>query len=650
MTVPSAGTGGEGEAIASFGRVISDIASQEHEKITGAEAQQAINALQKKALERRYGKPDDPTEPGFVSRRGAAAVLTPQGEEPLQTKYANLFQADQEEIMNGLSPSAKAKVSARANEISLGFQADLMRHGANELSTYHKQNDEDTLATGMAVGRANGDNPELLAKTRGDVAAAAIVRAQHEGHPNPEAHAQQQVARFHGAVIDGKLATGDVEGANTYLKKFKDDMGDNLLAAVQKVDHVRGQYAAAAVVAATDARFASDIKPSPAKAAFNVVAQDPALGAQTNEAGFRKLLTSFDGDLPKAWAALADPRGEAGVREAIARAEKSAKLHAVDPSVPMLSWMDAIGPETSKKILKAQMAYEAGHGTREPTVLEFKNAALDTLKKQYADVTPGMAATVAAQAEARYNDLMANRRDEQNRALLYAQKQIDTGTVKAFEQFTPEQKRNFGSSAQAVRNYQEAKNKADDRILEASPDAMQTYENLRLNASELVKPENLRPLMELSDKIGIKRVEKLLTLREQYLADPTAMVKAKVPADMIKVETQALKGSTKELALKRAKVNDYVDEALLREPNATPARVRQIVQEALIELPKVKKEEDWFAHPKKVYELTGAEKIDMGDNRPLITEYLKKRGIPATEENILAAYKGMLAQQQKAKK
>jgi len=238
------------------------------------------------------------------------------------------------------------------------------------------------------------------------------------------------------------------------------------------------------------------------------------------------------------------------------------------------------------------------------------------------------------------------------------QRRVDTGEVVAFNDITPTEKMALGTHEQAIRNYIKAKGEADDRILEASPAAAQAYENLRLMPEALVKPGALNDIMELSDKIGIKRVNQLVTMREQYLKDPTTMHRDSVNANLFTAETQSLKGNTKELQVKRALLHDKVDEAINSEPTPpTTARVREIIQEQLIKVPTVDKGPGTWSGRKtggaQLYETTPQDIIISPEDAKTVRTVAAQLGHPIAEDDdagLKAAYLGMLRQQQKAKK
>jgi hypothetical protein len=664
MQVAQINTGGEGSAMAGFGDTLMNLgarekalALQEKEKLDATEAQSAINALRQKQLDLTAGEPDDKGNIGYVKIKGENAIHTPDGGKPFLDTYREKFTSARNDIGTKLGGPAKKLFDQHAEAMSIDFQSGLLKHHAGELGEYNKAVAFNTLELNTAAARADWNNPAKLAVLEANTRNALERYLDYTGTPDKEAVAQQSLAKFHDGVIDGALAAGQPEKASAYLKKNKDKLGNFLLPLTEKVDHARQMYATAAVVAAVERRYAQDVAPSPAKQAFNVIDLVKGEGAPPGDMkAFSADLKAFDGNVLMAFAAQFG--GADVVKESVSRAEKSAKLAANDPAVPRMSWLDALPKEVRAKALKAREAYESGYGAKEPTLMEFKNAAVSVLKNTYPDVTPGMLNAAAAGAEAKFHDMMANRNDQRDRVMVNLQRRIDSGDVKSFESITPTEKMMLGTSSQAVRNYIEAKGKADDRLLESSPAAMQAYENLRLNADELVKPGAIKDIMGLADHIGIKRVNQLLTQREQYLSDPTSLGKASVDSDLFAAETQALKGNTKELQVKRALLMDRVKEVIRNEPvPPSNARIREIIQGQLIEIPKVDKGEGWFGRKTgsaMTFETTTDKIIISPEDAKTVRAVAAQLGHPIAEGDdagLKAAYLGMLKQQQlKAKK
>lgn len=652
MRIAQESTGGEGSAMAQFGQQVLAVAAAEQSKIRESEAQDAVNRLREKQLQLTAGEPDEQGNVGYQSVRGANAVTTPPDGKPFLDKYREQFTKASNDIGATLSGPAKRLFDQHASSMSLDFQSGLLRHHAGELGNYNKQLAENTLEINTAGARINADNPDALSVLEANSRNAVRRYLSYTGAPDPAAAEQALMVKFFDGVIDGRLASGSPESAAEYLRQNKDKLGNALLPLTEKVDHARQVYATTAVVAATEQRFAREIAPSPTQQAFNVIDQVKGdLIPKGDANNFTKNIKALDGNLTLAYAAQFG--GLEAVQTAQRRAETSAKLHAVDPSVSLLSTMDALPKDIRAKAIKAREAYEAGYGAKEPTLMEFKNAATELLKRNYPDVTPGMLNAAAAGAESKFHDMTANRNDQRDRVMLDLQRRIDSGEVQAFESITPTEKMMLGKHSQSIRNYIEAKGKADDRLLEASPDAMQTYENIRLNPSELVKPGAIKNIMELSDTIGIKRVNQLIAQREQYLKDPTTLNKASVDADLFTVETRALKGNTQELRVKRAMVMDRVNAVIRQEPvPPSDKRTREIIQEQLIELPKVDKGEGWFGRKigtARVYETTPDKIVISPEDAQTVRTLAAQLGHPIAENDdaaLKAAYLGMLKQQQ----
>lgn len=373
-----------------------------------ARLDEALNSAKEAALQLQHDKTI-----GFTNLRGRDALERPDG-KPLADEYSDKLNERVQQIAAGLGNDAqRSAFGMAANNLVTSFRGAALAHESNESKTYMLSVAEGIQATAIDDIGKNWNNPAAVDGAIGRIRTETYRQAQLLGKSAEwqEASVRRMASNGHKVALLAALENGNPMYAEAYLKKHSDQMDANDILAVRghitkEMDTRVALGAASDVVRSLQPRivtsegerafniavntesggrqFGADGKPLTSKAGAIGIAQvmpgtapeaaklaglewdenryrtDPNYNKAIGFAYFQKQLQDNGGDLAKAYAAY--NAGPGALQKAVKDAERSAKLAAGDPNVPVRSWLEFMPKETRDYVAKNLKAYESGNG------------------------------------------------------------------------------------------------------------------------------------------------------------------------------------------------------------------------------------------------------------------------------------------------
>jgi hypothetical protein len=159
-----------GEVMQRIGSQLADYTRQETEKLDNLKAQEALSRIQQARLDLTMG------EKGAYQVKGGN-VLTPD--------YASGFKSQLnttiEGIMDGLTPSQRARLQPHALHELRGFQTDVARHSMQQAEIYKGIVEEGQISTAVNVGIAQRGDPIAFGAEIAKLHDLAMERARAQG-------------------------------------------------------------------------------------------------------------------------------------------------------------------------------------------------------------------------------------------------------------------------------------------------------------------------------------------------------------------------------------------------------------------------------------------------------------------------------------
>lgn len=425
-----------GQAMQQAGAVGGQIALDMQTEANHLRVVDAANQAKEASFDLLYHK-----ETGALNQRGWSALSRESGKD-LASEYAERFREVTDKIAAGLGNDAQRKVFAQqAANMRTSLYGQTRSHLSSEFQRYKVSTFDATAATAsreIALVGASGKIPvdQETGRSQIDDAADRIIAVTREkarmvglSQEEADVQAQRVLSGAHVLAIQGAVESGNIQFAAAYVDRYKGQMEAGDLLRVRGVmdKQVQAQRTMAAVDSATKEmrprffgsdidrafsvaimaesggkQFAADGTPLTSKAGAIGIAQVmPATGPEaaklagmpwdehryrTDEsynraigmAYFNEQVRVNSGDLQKAWAAY--NAGPGALKEAVKKADKSAKLAQNDPSIAAVPWLQFLPKETREYVTKNSKAYESGAGrAKEPTALEFVQAAVSRL-------------------------------------------------------------------------------------------------------------------------------------------------------------------------------------------------------------------------------------------------------------------------------
>lgn len=402
------------------GGVMAAISNDIEQQANQLRVDDALNRVKENALRLTYDK-----DAGYQSLKGINALERPNG-KALPDEYAENLQKHIDETYASLGNDAqRAAFKLRSNDILTSFRGGIQQHEANEFKTYGLSVSDGVQATALREIGLNWKNPDAVSSAVERIRAETYRQAQFLGKSAEwqDAQARKVTSNAHKTALLSALEQNDAAYADSYLKKFSDQMdADDILSVrghITKAMDAQVGFAAASEVVG---KMAPRIQTSEAERAFNV-----ALGTESNNrqfgadgkpltspkgaigiaqvmpgtapeaaklaglewdeqryktdanynkalglAYFQKQLQTNGGDLAKAYAAY--NAGPGALQDAIKKAERAAALNKNDPNVPARPWLDFMPKETRDYVAKNMKEFEAGSGQpARPTFAEIDN-------------------------------------------------------------------------------------------------------------------------------------------------------------------------------------------------------------------------------------------------------------------------------------
>lgn len=406
------------QAARNAGNVMMQMASDTAQLANQVRVDDALNKAKETTLRLTYDK-----DAGYSNLRGLSALERPGG-KALVDEYGETLKSSMDEIAAGLGNDAqRAAFQQRANGMLVNFKAGITKHEADEFRGYSLSVSEGVQSTALREIGIGWNNPEVVAEAVGRVRAETYRQAQLLGKSAEwqEATARKMTSNAHKTAVAAALDAGNVMYADAYLTKHSAEMdADDLLRVrgivTKEIDmqvgtgaakHVMGKVAPKIAVGEYDRltnivmgiesggrRFGADGKllegPATrfgtAKGEMQVLdgtSKDPGFGvkpaqddspeerARVGRDYLSAMLREYKGDVALALAAY--NWGPGNLNNAMAKAEKSAKLAANDPAVKVMSWLDFAPKETRDYVERGTKEFNAGGGQPpRPTLMEAK--------------------------------------------------------------------------------------------------------------------------------------------------------------------------------------------------------------------------------------------------------------------------------------
>ena len=559
------------EAAGQLSAQVFQLANKETDRLNAIQAEDALNKLAEKKLELTYG------QSGFANVQGGNVITG-----KLTDTFPQQFQSAADEIANGLSNDAQRQLfKSHAAKQLLGFKSDVLRHVMGETEKFDNQTMQGTLSIATETAAARWNDPVAIIGAKSNIEDAIAARVQ-SGRLAPEAGEAlrlDKLSKMNTAVVMRSLQSNDLGYAEQYIKDHGQDFDagdlvrvsglvttakksqlaigvagqvmqeaipkmqptgmDRLLAITAQTESGNKDFSSAGIpfTSPKGAKYAMQVMPATAKnPGYGIKPAENDSPEEYNRVGREYLgamLKEFGGDLSKAWAAYNGGPGDAkkgtGVNGAIAKAEKSAKLAAGDPSVKAMDWLSFMPKETRDYVAKNLKAYDGNVTVAAPTLLDLKASVADRLKGEQPEVVQAAQAKV----EAHYNDWQQDRRQKEDALLTQVMNQVDAGQIKSLADLDPQMLQSLGDKRTSARSYIESAGKRGDKALESSAVATTAYYELYTDPVKL-KSQSVADIMKLAPEIGQSRTSHLLQKRAEYLNRPEKEQAAAVDSDQFK--------------------------------------------------------------------------------------------------------------------
>lgn len=400
----------------------------------------ALNQAKEAANSLTFGK-----DGGYTNLKGVDA-LNRQSGKPLADEYSETLKQQLEKITSTLGNDAQRQAfGMRANDLMSGFKAQAMKYEADQFRDYALSVREGTISNRINSIGLNYNNPQQIDQDIQSIQAATydLARMQGKSAEWAEAQTRKVTSTAHRTALSAALENNDVAYADAYLKKYKGQMDADDILRVQglitkEIDSrvaigvagevVNGMVKSFApndwdrVVNITlgaesgGRRYGNDgqllTSPKGAKGEMQVMdgtntnpgfgvkpAQDnsPEERARVGRDYLKAMISRYDGDLSKAWAAY--NAGPGAVDNALRDAKDG-------------DWLKSMPGETQAYVKKNMAAYGAGMGTpNRPTLAE----AQAEVRRRMGTDNPQRLKLALDEVERRYDDLdkSVKQRDEQ---------------------------------------------------------------------------------------------------------------------------------------------------------------------------------------------------------------------------------------------
>jgi soluble lytic murein transglycosylase len=412
-----------GQGLMTAGDVAGRIAASAADKANQVRFDDTANAGKEEAMRLEHDK-----DVGFSNLRGTNALQRPNGQS-LADEYGGKLQSHLSKLAKGLGNDVQRVAFAKfSNELLSGFTARLTKHEADEFRTYSLSTSEGIQSTAKREIELNYNNPESTEAAVNRIRGEVYRQGQLLGKSAEwqEAQARKMTSGAHKVALMSALEKNDVTYADSYLKRYADQMdGDDILSVRGHITKEMDTRVGMGAALETLQRFQPRIKVSETERAFNIalgaesgnrqfgpdgtpltspkgavgIAQvmpdtapeaaklaglpwdeakyknDPNYNRALGLAYFQKQLQENGGDLARAYAAY--NAGPQRVKDALKKADQSAKLAAAgDPGVKALTWLEFMPAETRAYVAKNLQAYDAGQGQAPRATFEEIDAQL----------------------------------------------------------------------------------------------------------------------------------------------------------------------------------------------------------------------------------------------------------------------------------
>lgn len=210
-----------GRAITSAGGAASTIFLDQLQETNALRVDEAIT----KAKQAQDHMTFDPTN-GWSRLKGKDALERPDGKS-LVEEYGSAYDDEIQAIGDGLGNDAQRRMFSRtANALSAGFRGSLEKHTASETVEYGKSvqiGKIGVLQRDMSLAYAD---PERTTRSVDAIRGAVAQLARYQGWSADETTLKTQAAlsEGHSAALNSMIDSHDLDSAEEYLDKHKDDM------------------------------------------------------------------------------------------------------------------------------------------------------------------------------------------------------------------------------------------------------------------------------------------------------------------------------------------------------------------------------------------------------------------------------------------
>lgn len=397
-----------GAAMQNAGQMGMRMATDMQQQANQIRVDEALNAVKESQLDLTYGK-----ENGYANLKGSAAFQR-DGGKPLADEYGEKLQSRIDELSATLGNDAqRAMLKQHAQGMVLSMRERATLHETAEFKNHSLSVAEGIQSTALRDIGLNWNNPQVVESAVERIKAETYRQAQLLGKSGEwqEAQARKMTSNGHKVALLAALESNDANYANSYLKKFSDQMdADDILAVRGHITKEMNFQLGATVAGEVLGRMQPKIQTGDAERAFNIAVGTESGGKQFDTTGapltspkgaigiaqvmpdtapeaaklagvawdenryktdagynkalglayFQKQLQDHGGDLPKAYAAY--NAGPGALQAAIKKADQSVKLAKNDPTVPVRAWIDFMPKETRDYVAKNMKAYESGQG------------------------------------------------------------------------------------------------------------------------------------------------------------------------------------------------------------------------------------------------------------------------------------------------
>lgn len=262
---------GLSQTASQVGRIASDMAQQANAARFDEAANKAANA----ALDLRYGK-----DTGYTNLSGEAALNRPDG-KPLADEYTDKLNEQLIAISDSLgNDDQKAMFSRFSKDLTLRFRGEAMHYETQQNKTYQDSVATATQDTAVREISLSWGDTKAVDSAVDRIRSAAQIQAQLTGK-SPEwasAHTLDLTSKAHALAIGAALDRGDAAGADSYLKRYSDQMSaDTILKARESITKQDSAIVVNGAVDKTFTRLAPEFAGSDANRALNIM-----WGAESN--------------------------------------------------------------------------------------------------------------------------------------------------------------------------------------------------------------------------------------------------------------------------------------------------------------------------------------------------------------------------------